>query len=165
MARLHTLAALVVLVTGSACRQTASAPLDTRPLEARVLRDFEMAWNRDFTRLDVERLVSRYTEDATLQLPNTPPAAGTQAIRAAWKAAVQDGNFSMRLEAAHVEVARSGDVAYSQGTYTGTLTDPASGKRMRGAGTYVIVYRKGAANAWKVVSDIHTNSDPPVEDQ
>jgi ketosteroid isomerase-like protein len=165
MARLHTLAAVAVLVTGSACRQTASAPLDTRPLEARVIRDFEMAWNRDFTRLDVERLVSRYTEDATLQLPNTPAAVGTQAIRAAWKAAVQDGNFSMKLEAVHVEVARSGDIAYSQGAYTGTLTDPSSGKRMRDSGTYVIVYRKAAGNGWKVASDIHTNSDPPVEDR
>lgn len=124
-----------------------------------------MAWNRDFTRLDVERLVSRYTEDATLMLPNTQPAAGAQAIRAAWKAAVQDGNFSMQLEAAQVEVASSGDIAYSKGAYTGSLTDPATGKRMRGSGTYVIVYRKAAGNAWKVVSDIHTNSDPPVEDQ
>jgi ketosteroid isomerase-like protein len=165
MARLHILAAAAALVAGSACRQTASTPPDRRPLEARVIRDFETAWNRDFTRLDVERLVSRYTEDATLLLPNTPPAAGGQAIRAAWKAAVQDGNFSMKLDAAHVEVSRSGDLAYSQGTYTATLTDPGSSKRMRDIGTYVIVYRKAAGNAWKVVTDIHTDSAPPVEEQ
>jgi len=163
MARLNTLAVAAALVAGSACRQTASTPPDRRPLEARVIRDFEIAWNRDFTRLDVERLVSRYTDDATLLLPNTPLAAGGQAIRAAWKAAVQDGNFSLQIEAAHVEVSRSGDMAYSQGAYTATLTDPGSSKRMRDTGTYVHVYRKAADNAWKVVTDIHTDSAPPAE--
>ena len=165
MARLHTLAVAAALVAGSACRQTATTPTDRRPLEARVIRDFEIAWNRDFTRLDVERLVSRYTDDATLLLPNTPPAAGGQAIRATWKTAVQDGNFSMQLETAQVEVSRSGDLAYSQGAYTGALTDPATSKRMRDTGTYVHVYRKAADNTWKVVTDIHTNSEPPVEAQ
>jgi ketosteroid isomerase-like protein len=165
MARLHTLAVAAALVAGSAGRQTATTPTDRRPLEARIIRDFEIAWNRDFTRLDVERLVSRYTEDATLLLPNAPPAAGGQAIRAAWKTAVQDGNFSIQLDTAHVEVSRSGDIAYSQGAYTGTLTDPGTSKRMRDTGTYVHVYRKTADNTWKVVTDIHTNNDPPVEEQ
>ena len=43
--------------------------------------------------------------------------------------------------------------------YTATLTDPGSSKRRRDTGTYVHVYRKAPDNAWKVVTDIHTNSE------
>jgi len=140
------------------------APPDRRALEVRNLRDFETAWNRDFTRLDVERLASRYAADATLQLPNAPPAAGGEAIREAWKAAVQDGSFSMRMASSRIEVSRSGDLAYAQGAYTATQTDPDNGQKMRDTGTYVIVYRKTPGDPWKVVSDIRTRTAPPVEE-
>jgi ketosteroid isomerase-like protein len=165
MVRILTLTVLVTLLTGTACREAPSTPPDRRALEARNLRDFETAWNRDFTRLDVERLVSRYTPDATLLLPNAAPAVGSEAIRNAWKAAVQDSNFSMRLENTHLEVARSADVAWSQGAYTATMTDPVTAKKVRESGSYVILYRKGSGNSWQAVTDTHTPSAPAAEIQ
>jgi ketosteroid isomerase-like protein len=144
----------------SACRQ--APPPDRRSLEARNIRDLEAAWNRDFTRLDVESLVSRYTDDAVLALLNVPPASGTQAIRTAWKNAVQDGSFSMRRDTARVEVARSGDLAYSEGSYTATASDAVTGQDLRETGTYAIVYRRTSARMWKAVMDTFQRSAPPV---
>ena len=140
------------LVALAGCRSAPTAPPDRRNLEARNLRDFENAWNRDFTRLDVERLVSRYAEDATLVLPTTSPATGSEAIRLAWKAAVQDGNFSMKMDSQRIEVARSSDLAFSQGNYTATTTDPVTAKEIHENGIYVIVYRK-TGTVWKAVVD------------
>jgi ketosteroid isomerase-like protein len=164
MVRLLTFAALSAVLISPACRET-SAPPDRRGMEARNLHDFETAWNRDFQRLDVERLVSRYTSDAILQLPNAPPASGSQAIREVWKSAVQDSNFSMLLENSRLEVSRSGDLAFSQGSYTASMTDAVTSKKMREAGTYVMVYRRGPGSGWLVVSDIRSQGAPPAEAQ
>src|SRR6185295_2852457 len=101
-------AALIVL---SGCTQTPNVPADRRGAEVRNIRDMETGWNRDFTRTDVDRMLSRYSDDAVLMLPNSPPASGKEAIRNALKSAVQDGNFSLKLENANIEVSRDGDLA------------------------------------------------------
>ncbi|MCX6635202.1 MAG: DUF4440 domain-containing protein, partial [Acidobacteria bacterium] len=57
-------------------------------------------------------------------------------------------------------VARSGDVAYSHGTYAMTMND-AKGKPVNDKGKFVTVYRKQPDGKWKVVADI-INSDLPA---
>src|SRR4051794_16907655 len=156
-----TLLLAAVLVTFSGCARTPSLPPDHRAEDTRLIRDGETAWNRDYTRNDVERLVSRYSEDATLMAPNVPPASGTEAIRAALKQTVQDGNFSMRFESSHVEVSRIGDLAFAQGNYHATRTDAAGRNPVNDTGTYVMVYRKQPDGVWKAVADIRTSSLPP----
>ena len=165
MPRLTPLIAAGILFWSAGCSRDPAQNPDRRAVEARNIRDFEASWNRDYTRNDVERLVSRYTGDATVSLPNTPPAASTEAIRNLWKTAVQDGNFSMRMESAVTEVTHAGDLAWSSGTYTATMTDPATDKRVRDTGTYVFIYRKGTDTRWRVVVDCRTRSGAPVEFQ
>ena|SRR5438105_11205408 len=70
------LVAAVIVLSG--CNQTPIAPVDRRGADARTIRDMETALNRDFARNDVERLASRYTDDAVLLAPNLPPATGRQ---------------------------------------------------------------------------------------
>jgi ketosteroid isomerase-like protein len=150
-----------VIVTLSGCAPTPSLPPDLRAEDTRKIRDGETAWNRDYTRKDVERLTSRYSEDATLMAPNVPAASGTQAIRAALKQAMEDGNFSMSFESSHVEVSLSGDLAFAQGNYHATRTDVAGSKPVNDTGMYVMVYRKQPDGVWKAVADIRTSSLPP----
>jgi len=152
------LAAAVIILSG--CAQTPNAPVDRRAGDARTIRDIEIGWNRDFTRSDVERLVSRYTDDAVLMVPNVPAATGKEAIRNALKQIVQDGNFSLKLENPNIEVARDGDLAWSHGTYSASFTDPAGSRQIQDHGTYVIVYRRESDRLWKAVADIRTSSIP-----
>jgi uncharacterized protein (TIGR02246 family) len=151
-------AAVAIILSG--CNQAPTGPVDRRGADARTIRDLETGWNRDFTRSDVERLLSRYTDGAVLLVPNSAPATGKEAIRDALKQVVQDGNFSLKLENSNVEVSRDGDLAYSQGMYETTFTDPATSRQVQDHGSYVIVYRRQADGLWKAAADIRTSSVP-----
>jgi uncharacterized protein (TIGR02246 family) len=149
---------VVVVLLSSGCEEAPARPPDHRVEEVRRIRDLETAWNRDYSRNDVEMLLSHYSQDATMMIPHIPSAVGLEAIRTVLKQAVEDGNFQMRLEGLQVEVSREGDLAYSHGSYTTRKTDPVSGQALNEKGSYVIVYRK-ADRSWKAVADIRTPNE------
>jgi ketosteroid isomerase-like protein len=74
---------------------------------------------------------------------------------------VGDTALSLSFEATRIEVAKSGDVAYTQGAYTMTMTDSATKKPITDKGSYVTVYKKQADGSWKAVSDIASSGTPP----
>ena len=74
---------------------------------------------------------------------------------------VSDPALSLKFHATKVEVAKSGDVAYTQGTYTLTLTDPQTKQVINDHGSYVTTYRKQPDGTWKAVADIATSEVPP----
>jgi ketosteroid isomerase-like protein len=74
---------------------------------------------------------------------------------------VADPALSLKFQASHVEVAKSGDVAFTRGSYTMTMTDPNSKQVVNDRGSYVTTYRKQADGSWKAVSDIATSEVPP----
>jgi ketosteroid isomerase-like protein len=61
-----------------------------------------------------------------------------------------------------VEVAKSGDLAYTQGTYQMTMTDPVSKHVIHDHGSYVTTYAKQPDGMWKAVADIATSEAPPA---
>jgi ketosteroid isomerase-like protein len=61
-----------------------------------------------------------------------------------------------------VEVSTGGDLAYSQGAYAFTGTDPKTKRVMSEKGKYVEVYKKQADGSWKIVEDIN-NADAPAK--
>ena len=56
--------------------------------------------------------------------------------------------MSMKVETSFVEVAKSGDIAYSRGTYEMTATDPQTKQPILIKGTYVTTFRKAADGSW-----------------
>ena len=86
--------------------------------------------------------------------------AGKQAILAGMKPELGDPNFSLIFSPAKVEIARSGDIAYSQGRFKYTTTDPKTGRVVGQEGSYVEVYKKQADGTWKVEEDIATEETP-----
>lgn len=73
-----------------------------------------------------------------------------------------DPALSLKFHATRVEIAKSGDMAFTQGSYSMTMTDPASKKSMTDKGSYVTIYKKQADGSWKAVSDIATSENPPA---
>ena len=71
---------------------------------------------------DVDKTVSFYSEDAVVMPPNAPSATTKEAIRTLWKDLLTDASISWKTK--KVEVAQSGDLAFSSGTYEVTLNDP-----------------------------------------
>jgi ketosteroid isomerase-like protein len=66
----------------------------------------------------------------------------------------------MSFRPSGVAVAKSGDVAYTYGTYDLSVTGP-DGKPMTDKGKYVTVYKKQADGSWKAALDTF-NSDMPL---
>ncbi len=152
-------ACLLALALASCSQSVGDA---THDADAKALRDNETQWNQDFASKDVEKLVAHYAGDAVLMSPGMPSSAGKDAIRKTFMGMASDPALSLKFAASRVEVAKGGDLAYTQGSYTMTMTDPASKKPVNDHGSYVTVYRKLADGSWKAVSDIATSEAPPA---
>lgn len=139
----------------ASCSETPPAAPDTRADE-KIIRDGETQWNADFQAKDADKLVNHYADDATVTVAGVPLAKGKDAIGAAVKKILSDKNFAENCTTATVEVAKSGDIAYSQGTCTTTMSDRKTGKPINEKDNYVTVYKKEAGGFWKVIEDIDT---------
>jgi uncharacterized protein (TIGR02246 family) len=158
LGRAGCLAAIVVL---AACAQQAPAPStppDTRAADESAVRTRIKEWSAAAQAKDAAKFVSVYADDAVVMMAGAPDIRGIAAIREALPAMMQDPAFALSFEADHVEVARSGDLAYETGSYTMTMTGPDKQPATE-KGHYVVVWRKGADGAWKVVVDAPL-SDP-----
>ena len=150
------LTALALMLAG--CAQ---APPDTREADTKALKDNETQWNQDFVSKDPEKLVAHYADDAVLMSPGMAASSGKEAIRKTLKDMVADSALSLKFQSSKVEVAKAGDVAYTQGSYTMTMTDPNSKQVINDHGSYVTTYRKQPDGSWKAVADIATSEVPP----
>ena len=138
------------------------APPDTRAADEQAIRDIEGAWVKEFAAKDVDKLVGHYEDDASTMIPDLPLIQGTTAIRAAMKEELADPKFMIDFHPTKVEVSKGSDMAYSQGTYTVTSTDPKTKKVINEKGNYVEVYKKQADGSWKVVEDISSDDSLPT---
>jgi uncharacterized protein (TIGR02246 family) len=156
-------ASLAAALAFAACTQrpapAPSAPPDTRAADEAALRALIKDWSAAAQAKDAGKFVSIYADDAVVMMAGAPDIEGLAAIREGIPAMMQDPAFALSFEADRVEVARSGDLAYETGSYSMTMTGPDK-KPATEKGHYVVVWRKGADGAWKVVVDAPV-SDPP----
>jgi uncharacterized protein (TIGR02246 family) len=155
LAALTTVTVLALMVI--ACNQ----PADTHDADVQALKDNEAQWNQDWASKDADKIAAHYADDAVLMAPGTPSSTGKDAIRSALKQMVADSGLSLKFQASRVDVSKSGDVGYTQGSYTMTMTDPQTKQAINDHGSYVTVYHKQTDGSWKAVSDIATSEVPP----
>ncbi len=150
-----TLCALAALaLTMTACQA------GNHDADAKVIQDNEVQWNQDLVSKDVDKLMSHYADDAVLMGPGMPPSSGKDAIRTVMKEMVSDPAMSLKFRASKIEVANSGDIAYTRGSYTMTMTDPQTNQVVNDHGSFLTTYRKQADGTWKAVSDIASSELP-----
>ncbi|MGA2268830.1 MAG: DUF4440 domain-containing protein [Bryobacteraceae bacterium] len=157
--RLSMLVSLLLLGFTVACTQ--APPPDTHDADVQALKDTEAAWAKVMAAKDFEKSMSYYADDASLLMPNAPAINGKDAIRTAFKPMFDDPNFSLPFQGSRIEVAKSGDLGYTQGTYTLTVTDPKTKKPVTDKGKYLTAYKKQADGTWKAVADM-ISSDVPL---
>lgn len=146
----------------SACGDTPQPPADTRAADEKAIRDIEAGMLAGWKAKDADKIQSYYADDANVMVANAPLAKGRDALRSMLKETVADKNLALSFAPSTVEVAKSGDLGYSQGTYEMTVTNPKSKKPQTEKGEYVTVYKKGTAGGWKAVQDIITPSAPAM---
>lgn len=155
---LATVAGLLFLAP--ACQQQPPQAPDTRAADEQALRDLENDWSKVAAAKDLDRFLGFYADDASVFEPNQPVKTGKEAIRADLTKFLATPGLTMNFQTVKVEVARSGDIAYTYGTYTSSKTGP-KGKPVEDKGKYVTVYKKQPDGKWKAVADID-NSDLPA---
>jgi uncharacterized protein (TIGR02246 family) len=114
----------------------------------------EQQWNQDFHSKNLAGLVNHYASDAVFVLPGMAAQVGTEQIKKAYAGALKDPNFDVTFASDRVDVARSGDLAYSQGHFTMKGSDPKTRQDTATAtGTYLTIFRKQEDDSWKAVQD------------
>jgi uncharacterized protein (TIGR02246 family) len=160
MKRLFALCASAAMaISLNACQQTAP---DTHDADVKAISDNEAQWNADYKAKDLDKIVSHYADDAVLMVPGQPTDKGKDAISKDLKQMVSDPTMALSFHASIVDVAKSGDLGFTQGAYTLTATDPTTKKVINDHGSYVTTYRKQADGSWKATADIATSEVPPA---
>jgi ketosteroid isomerase-like protein len=148
---------IVLLILVAGCNQQTS---DNRAGDESIIRNLDAQWSKSAGAHDLDSIVSYYSDDAILLPPNAPAATNKQSIRASWADLAVPG-VSLSWQASKVEVAKSGDLAYSTGTYTLAMKDP-QGKPITDKGKFMEVWKRQPDGRWKAVADTY-NSDLPAQ--
>ncbi len=152
--------AVAVLTVGCA-NAPAPPPPDTRAADVQAVKDVEAAWVKDVATKDADKFVSYFAEDASGLYPGAGILNGKAAIKTALAPYFADPNFAMTFQSTRMMASKGGDMVYSQGTYTMTVTNPKTKKPMTDKGKYLTIYTKQPDGSWKVVADTY-NSDSPM---
>ena len=131
--------------------------MNTHEEDESAIREIEIEAKKAAAVRDLERYICFYANDATLFWPGTPMVTGKDAIRELMNAFFAMPSFALSFQTLKIQVSQNGDLAYSYGINTVTLTDP-KGNVVRDKGKYLTVYGKQPDGNWKVIADIG-NSD------
>lgn len=141
---------------GSASTSSAASGGADNSTDVAAITAQQTQWNQDYKTRALEPLVGHYAHDAVVMGPGMAPAHGSDDIRAAMTQILADPNFQLSFTTDKVKVAGSGDIAYTEGKYTESATDPKTHKVTHETGSYVTVFHKADDGAWKAVEDINT---------
>jgi uncharacterized protein (TIGR02246 family) len=159
MKRSSILTAAAAMAALASCQQPAPAKPDTAEI-ANQLKQAETRWNRAYAEHDAAALAGAYADDAALANPGAPLVTGAQSIRKETAAFAADPNLKVQFASDRIEVAASGDLAYTRGHYILTMTDPATKKPATSRGSYLTVWKKQADGGWKAIEDFITPGPP-----
>jgi uncharacterized protein (TIGR02246 family) len=148
---------LLLSLSLGACKEKAP---DTAADE-KAIRDNEAAWVKDWQAKDPDKIVSHYSPDAVLLVANVPAMKGSDAIKSGIAPMLKDPHMSLTFTPTVVVIAKGDDMAYTQGVYTMTYSEPKTGMTLIEKGKYVTVYKKQDDGTWKAVEDID-NADGPA---
>jgi uncharacterized protein (TIGR02246 family) len=151
--------ALFLLTVG--CSTNPAPPPDTRAADVQAVKDVEAAWVKDIGSKDIDKWASYFAEDASGLYPGMGTLNGKAAIKAAIAPLFADPNSGMMFQSNKVVASKGGDMVYSEGTYTMTMTNPKTKKPATDKGKYLTIYMKQADGSWKAVADTY-NSDSPM---
>jgi uncharacterized protein (TIGR02246 family) len=125
------------------------------------VEDVEKGMRKAASDKDAAAFAGNYAADAILMTSGSAPMRGADAILTGVKGWLSDPNFKLDFASDRVEVADSGDMAATRGSYTLTMTNPATKKASDDKGSYLTVYRKQKDGAWKAVLDCIVSENPP----
>jgi ketosteroid isomerase-like protein len=153
--------AFVLLAFG--CNRTPPQSASTPAEDEAAVRQTDENWSKAAQSKKVDDWVAFYSDDAVLLPPNDKKASGKEDVRRYIGQLLMLPGLSLSWEPSKIEVARSGDLAYTQGSYRMAFPDP-HGKPATDQGKTLEVWKKQADGTWKCVADMWS-SDLPATPQ
>lgn len=135
-------------------------PADHSAAAAEAVRAADIAWAKTFTDKDAAAVAGYLESEGVIMPPNAPAVTGQAGARAMFESYFAMPGLTGAWQPTKVEASRSGELAYSSGTYEMSMNDSA-GNPVPDRGKYATIWRMQADSSWKVVLDIF-NSDLPV---
>jgi ketosteroid isomerase-like protein len=131
--------------------------VDTAAIAA-TIRAGEAKWGAEYEARDAEAVGAHYALDAVFMPLDAPPFRGREALIAAMKTAPADKDYTMVFAPESVDVAASGDLAVSIGSFEQHRSIPT---KVVKTGTYLVSYRKQPDGAW-LVTALSSTLDAPL---
>lgn len=144
---------LILLSMQFACNNaapenTTAAPLSTDSMKA-VLMKIDLEFSDRSAAVGVNKAFIEFIDDnATLLRPNMHPVTGKDQVIAYLSARV-DTAYKLTWKPLYADIAASGDLGYTFGTYTLQTRDSAGQEE----GTYVSIWKADSNGHWKYVLD------------
>jgi ketosteroid isomerase-like protein len=131
-------------------------------------RDALLRVDREFDAATAEKKFEGFSsflaDNASTLRPDQPVLRGKAAVQQAWKPLLEDKSLSLRWQPISAEIAKSGDLGYTVGSYTLTQTDE-KGSATVGTGKYLTAWRLQKDSSWKVEFDTGVPDTPPKQRQ
>ena len=151
---------MTLLLALSACNKPAPRQTSVnRADEEKALRETDMSWADAASKKNLESVTSFYTVDATQLPPNAPVVVGPDALKKGWTDIFAMKDLALKWQPTMVQVADSGEIGYTSGTFTMEFTDP-NGVKVSDKGKYLEVWKK-VDGKWKCHYDMFS-SDLPI---
>jgi uncharacterized protein (TIGR02246 family) len=155
---LATFVALAFALTG--CQQQATQAPDTRAADETAIRAADSDMAKAVAALDPVKAASFYPDDVVGMSPDAPTIQGKENMQKYFETFMA-GKPEMSWKTVKVEIARSGDLAYSWGTGEVKTRDK-KGKVTATTIKGVSVWRKQTDGSWKIALDTMI-PDPPTK--
>ncbi len=124
-----------------------------------AIRAADAAWLQAYISKNVERALAFCDERCSMLMPNAPMVTGKPAIRKLLAVHLAPQSPKVSWHPNKADVASSGELGYTSGSYKMSFKN-AAGVPVAEKGKYLIVWKRQADGAWKVLFDI-SNSDLP----
>ena len=153
-------AALFAALFFSACGHSQPAvPPDTQAADAAAVQKADADWSAAARAKQADAWLAFYADDAVALPPNAEMATNKDAIRKAITDLLALPGLSVSWQTTKAEAARSGDLAYTYGTYELTSND-AAGRPTTDHGKYSEVWKKQSDGSWKCIVDMWSSDLP-----
>ena len=151
-----------LLVGCASQRQTSNVGTVNHADDEAAIRKADSTWSTVAEARNVDGHLSYFTDDAIVMAPNEPMRVGRDSIRVMMTQMFSSPGFAIKWQVTKVEVAGSGDLGYSIGTYEAAMAD-AKGTAVSDHGKYTTVWKKQADGSWKVAVDMFNSDVPPPQ--
>ncbi len=108
---------------------------------------------------DIDSWISLWTDNGIQMAPDAPAVIGKEQIRAKFESMF--AKFILNIVITNKEVRVAGDLAFSRGTYTLSLTPKAEGETIMIDGKYLSIMERQTDGSWKILRDCFNNNAPP----